>query len=73
MIKDISNPENNLWFRFKGTDRVEEAYMSQGALDKLDHLGTSCPIKRGGDQCRIKVDGRYNFIHMALVRRIHRR
>ena len=70
---NLPNLENNRWLRCKGTDREEEVYMFQEALDKLAHLGTSCPMKRGGDLCRIKEDGKFSCILMALVRRIHRR
>ena len=57
MGNDIPNLENNRWL----------VYMFQEGLDKLAHLGTSCPMKRGGDQCRIKEDGKFNFIHTVLV------
>ena len=73
MGNNIPNLENNRWLRSKGTDREEEVYMFQEALDKLAHLGTSCPMKRGGDLCRIKEDGKFSCIPMALVHRIHRR
>ena len=71
--EDIPNLENNRWFRSKGRDREEEVYMFQEVLDKLAHLATSCPMKRGGDLCRLKEDGKFNYIPMALVRRIRRR
>ena len=54
-------------------DLEDEAYMFLRALDRMGHRVTSCLMKRGEDQCRIKVDGRFNFIHMALVRRTRKK
>ena len=72
-VRDKSNYENDLLSKFKGMDREEEVYMSQGALDRMGHLGTSCSMKRGGDQCRTKEDGKFNFIHTVQVHRALKR
>ena len=73
MGDNLPNLESNRWFRSKGTGLEEEVYMFQEALDKLAHLGTSCPMKRGGDQCRTKEDGKFNFIHTVQVHRALKR
>ena len=54
-------------------DLEDEAYMFLRALDRMDHRVTSCLMKRGEDLCHIKEDGKFNYIPMALVRRIRRR
>ena len=59
--------ESYLLSKFKEVDREEEVYMFQGALE-MDHRGTSC-LTRGGDQCRIKEDGKFNFIQVRLTLR----
>ena len=54
-------------------DLEDEAYMFLRALDRMDHRVTSCLMKRGEDLCHIKEDGKFNYIPMALVRRIRRK
>ena len=73
MVKNKPQSENSRWLNFTAMDLEDEAYMFLGALDRMGRLVTSCLMKRGEDQCRIKVDGRFNFIHMALVRRIRKK
>ena len=62
-VKGKNAYEIDLLSKFKGMDREEEVYMFQGALDKLGHRATSCPMRRGGVLCRIKEGGKFNCIH----------